>query len=95
MKITVANNQTIYDLAIEYYGSAEAVGEILSNNPDIRNDQSALVDLGIDYLVDNGLYLDVPIAQGATVEINTSSRLCDRQITKQFTQHITTYGTHN
>lgn len=93
MKITVVNNQTIYDLAVEYYGTVEAVGEILTNNPDLRNDQVALVALGIDYLADDGLYLDAPIAPGSTIEIDTSSPLCDRQITKELTKHITTYGT--
>ena len=44
---TVKARQTVYDIALEQYGTCEAVGEILALNPQIANDPEALVQLGI------------------------------------------------
>ena len=40
--ITVKARQTVYDIALEQYGTCEAVGEILALNPDVGNDPAAL-----------------------------------------------------
>ena len=45
---TVKARQTVYDIALEQYGTCEAVGEILALNPQIANDPEALVQLWID-----------------------------------------------
>ena len=44
---TVAN-QTLLDVAVKYYGTAEAAGQLLALNPDLVNDPEALVSLDID-----------------------------------------------
>lgn len=95
MKVKVENNQTIYDIAVQHYGSIEAVGELARINPHIINDVAALAAIGIDYIADSSFYFDIPLMPGIEVEIDTGSRLCNRQITKELTNPITTYGTDN
>lgn len=79
---TVAN-QTLLDVAVKYYGTAEAAGQLLALNPDLVNDPEALVSLGIDYLADNGCYLDVALAPGQTVTVDTDSDMCLQTVVKE------------
>lgn len=95
MKIKVENNQTLYDVALQHYGTAEAVGELATLNPYLTNDPAALADRDIDYISDSSFYFDIPIAKGTTIEIDTTSKLCKSQITKELSNPITTYGTDN
>ena len=90
-KISVKRNQTIFDIAIEQYGTAEAVEEIISNNPDLKNDSGALVAMGIDPLYDNGFYFDVAIMPGTTVKIDTNSRLIRSNTIREINNEITTF----
>mgnify|MGYP000323225834 CR=1 FL=1 len=41
--IKVKDNQILLDIALQYYGTAEAIAEILANNPGIKNDPQALL----------------------------------------------------
>lgn len=92
MKIaTVKPNQTLPDIAIEQYGTCEAISEILMNNPDLRNDPAALAALGIDYLSDTDFWLDVPLLPGATVKIDTDSRLKRTGIIREINRDVTTF----
>lgn len=50
--ITTLKNQTIFDIAVQYYGNLEAFEEILRNNPDIENDYSCIQNAGIPYFID-------------------------------------------
>lgn len=93
--ITAAANQTIYDLALQHYGTIEAVGELLINNPELMNDPTALAEQGIDYVADRGFYVDVPLLKGSLVMIDPQSSNMKKTITKEITQEITTYGTQN
>ena len=79
---TVAN-QTLLDVAVKYYGTAEAAGQLLALNPGLVNDPEALVSLGIDYLADNGCYLDVALAPGQTVTVDTDSDMCRQTVVKE------------
>lgn len=79
---TVAN-QTLLDVAVKYYGTAEAAGQLLALNPDLVNDPEALVSLGIDYLADNGCYLDVALAPGQTVTVDMDSDMCRQTVVKE------------
>ena len=44
--IKAKDNQILLDIALQYYGTAEAIAEILENNPGIKNDPQALVSDG-------------------------------------------------
>ena len=88
--ITVKQNQTIFDLAARYYGTCEAVGEILRNNPEIMNDKSALAAVGIDYLSDTDFYPDVSMENGYQLLIDTDSKLIKTSIVREITGDITT-----
>ncbi|MEG1464809.1 MAG: hypothetical protein RSC11_07925 [Mucinivorans sp.] len=93
--ITATANQTIYDVALQHYGTTEAVGELLLNNPELVNDPAALSAQGIDYLADRGFYVDVPVLRGSKVNIDPQSPNMKKQITREITKEITTYGTQN
>ena len=88
-------NQTIYDIAAMYYGTCEAVGELLMNNTELVNDPTELAALKIDYIGDNGFYVDVALLAGQSVEIDTQSPNMNRNIVKEITNQFTTYGTNN
>lgn len=87
MKIKVEPNQTIYDIAVQYYGTCEAIGEIARLNPILINEfrgQSPLLDTSL-------FYLDLPLKVGSEIKIDENSELHNRNITKQLTSPITTY----
>ena len=90
--ITVKQNQTIFDLAIENYGSCEAISEILNNNPNIRNDKTALTALGINYLTDGAFYLDAPVEPGFELQVNPDSQFIKTSVTKEITNEVTTFN---
>lgn len=99
-KITVKGNQTIYDIAIEQYGTCEAVSEILTVNAGLLNDEQAKLKLGIDPVNDKAFYFDVALKQGITVLIDTDSRLMNKNVLRNIDKEITTfdlndYGTDN
>lgn len=93
--ITAEANQTIYDIALQYYGTVEAVGELLMNNQELVNDPAALAQLGVDYVTNKGFYVDVPLLVGSLVKVDTQSPNYKTNITKEITKEITTYGTNN
>lgn len=45
--ITVEPNQTVFDLAIQYYGTTEGINEILEDNT-LENDDTSKIATGID-----------------------------------------------
>lgn len=81
--IRTAKNQTLPDVAVKYYGTTEAVGELLALNPDLRNDPAALVALGIDYLADDSFYADVALEAGQSVTIDTDSPVLRQQVVRE------------
>ena len=89
--VTAKANQTVFDMALEQYGTAEAVSEIAGNNPELKNDPDALVALGIDPLYDSGFYFDVAITPGAAVKIDTNSKLIRSNTVRELTNEITTF----
>ena len=86
-------NQTIYDVALEQYGNVEAVGEIMVNNPDLRNDPAALAALGINALADTAFYIDVSLSPRAAILINdTDSPLMRPAVLKELAgEEMTTF----
>lgn len=100
-KVTVKRNQTIYDIAVEQYGTCEAIPEIIANNPNLDNDEQAKISLGIDASKDKDFYFDLPLKQGSIVLIDTDSRSLKKNIIREINnKEVTTfdlqdYGTNN
>lgn len=93
-QIKVQPNQTVYDLAVQYYGTCEAVATILADNPTLVNDPAALVSLGVNTVVDTVFRLDVAIKPDSVVYIDTASKLMDYKTLKKIDNNeITTYET--
>jgi len=84
--VTTENNQTLFDLAVQYYGTVEAAGEILSLNPDIRNDPKGNnVDI-------SDFYFDLPIVAGSRLIIDEKSPLMKKNTVKELQkEQITTW----
>ncbi len=89
--IKVQPNQSLRDIALQYYGTQQALGKLLSDNTELKNDPSALAALGINALSDDGFYVDVALLAGSTVLIDSESNLVQQSILKEITREITTY----
>lgn len=87
--------QTVYDLAVEHYGTIEAVGELLALNPHLSNDPAALAAVGVDYITDTSFYIDVAVLPATKLTIDERSRTIKQNITREIKRTITTYGTNN
>lgn len=81
--ISTTPNQTLFDVAVLCYGTAEAVGELLAANPDLRNDPEAMAALGIDPLADDGFYPDIALAPGQSVRIDTDSQTLRQTVVRE------------
>jgi len=84
--IQTENNQTVYDIAVQYYGTVEAVREILSFNPDIRNDaKSNNMDV-------SDFHFDLPVVAGSKLIIDEKSLMMKKNIIKELQkEQITTW----
>lgn len=89
--IKVKPKQTIFDVALEQYGTCEAVGEILMNNPEIANDTKALATLGIEGVDNIDFHIDVALDASQTIKIDTDSELLRNATIKQIETDITTF----
>lgn len=78
----------LLDIALQQYGTAEAIGEIVRNNPDLKNDPSAVVESGREL---GPFYPDIKLASGSTVQIDDESRLIRKTVVKKINRSITTY----
>lgn len=87
-------NQTLYDVAVMYYGTCDAVGELIMNNTELVNDPAELAALEIDYIGDSGFYVDVALLAGQSVLIDMQSPNMNRNVVKEITNEITTYETN-
>ena len=70
---TVKARQTVYDIALEQYGTCEAVGEILALNPQIANDPEALVQLGSTASAKRGFTWTWPLHRGHSCASTTKA----------------------
>lgn len=95
-KVTVKRNQTIYDIAVEQYGTCEAIPEIIANNPGLENDEQSKISMGIDASKDKDFYFDLSLKQGNSVLIDTDSRLLKKNIIREITgKEVTTFDLQN
>lgn len=90
--VIVKPNQTVFDLAAQHYGTCEAIGEILRNNPELTNEAAAKTALGINAVADKNFYIDLPVKTGTAVLIDTDSRLLQKSVIKQIETDITTFN---
>ena len=89
-RVTAKANQTIYDVAIEQYGTCEAVGKLMQDNPDMENDLQAVTEAGIEES-DRSFYFDLPLPEGSTLLVDTDSRLIEKNILREIYKDVTTY----
>lgn len=90
-KVTVKLNQTVYDIATAEYGTCEAVGEIIVNNPGLVNDELVKIALGIDAIKDKAFYFDLPLSPGSILLIDTDSKLMKKSVIREIEKEITTF----
>lgn len=91
-QITVKANQSLRDIALEHYGTLEAMGQIVAlNEPVLKNDARALVAIGVDYLQDSSFYLDVALEPGLTIQVNNRSDIIDKNIIRELKTEQTKY----
>lgn len=90
--IKTVRNQTLFDVAVKYCGTCEAVAELLADNPGLRNDPGTLAGLGIDYVSDGGFYVDAALLPGQEVRIATDSPILKQTVVKELkTKEINTF----
>lgn len=88
--VKVIDNQTILDFALAWYGTAEAVREIMQLNPVLENDSYAMVEAGIN---PGDFYFDIKLRPGMDVIINDNSNLMRKSVLKNIKEKVTTYTT--
>lgn len=83
IQIRTIENQTVFDLAKQYYGTIEAVSEIIKNN---------------DNLCNNDLYeyeLNCPLKPGLEIMIDNESKLRDANTLRKINKNITLWQEHS
>lgn len=88
--IKVKDNQILLDIALQYYGTAEAIAEILANNPGIKNDPQSLVNSGRPL---GSFYPDAKLEVGSSLLIDDDSRRIKKTVVKKIENDVTTYMT--
>lgn len=88
--IEVQADQTILDLAMQYYGTADGVGEILRLNPGLTNDPRRLAAEGRDMV---SFYPDLRLSVGQTVLIDDGGTVVRKAVVRKITRNVTTYMT--
>lgn len=95
--VTVKENQTVFDILVEQYGTCEALAEFLENNPELENDpeagqpdkESASGRLTPEAI--RAFRLDLPVRAGSSVRIDTDSKLIKTSVVKEMDTEVTTY----
>lgn len=80
--VRTVKNQTIFDLAVQEYGNVAAWEEIVTLNPNLRNDYSSALNAGITYYPDE---FDVafPLQEGYEVMVDDESGLINRNYLRE------------
>lgn len=86
--IEVQADQTALDLAIQYYGTADGIGEILSLNPSLANDPKRLAEEGRNM---NAFYPDLRLTPGQSVLIDDGGTVIKKSVVKKMEKNVTTY----
>ncbi|MBO5579399.1 MAG: hypothetical protein J5952_03140 [Prevotella sp.] len=86
--IEVQADQTILDLAVQHYGTADGVGEILRLNPTLENDPKRLAAEGRQM---DAFYPDLRLTPGQQVIIDDGGTVIRKSTVKKMTRNVTTY----
>jgi len=89
--ITVKARQTVYDIALEQYGTCEAVASRARGRAGGGGGGGGGGAQGIDSVSEAGFYLDVAVDKGAQLRIDDDSTLMRKNALKEITSEITTY----
>lgn len=89
-QITVSPNQTLLDIAMQYYGNIEVLGKLLADNPTLNNDPAALAAEGY---AAGDFYPNLPLRPGMLIAIDDQSRLPRPNVIRKITREVTTYMT--
>ncbi len=90
--IKVEPNQTLYDIAVQYYGTVDGVEELMALNPGLQNDPKVLTGLGINTAnQENAFRLDVAVAPGSVLAFDETSKTIDDKVVRKIENQVTTY----
>lgn len=82
IRIRTIENQTVFDLAKQYYGTIEAVSDILKNNENLCNDDLYEYEL------------NRPLKPGLEIMIDDESKLRDVNTLRKINKNITLWQEH-
>jgi hypothetical protein len=82
--ILIVENQTVFDVAAQYYGTIEATKEILTLNPQIENDPAYNAD-------SNEFQFDLPVKANSLLTIDENSSLINKNLLKEINEPVTTF----
>lgn len=88
--IEVQADQTVLDLAMQHYGTAEGVSEILSLNPSLENDPQRVAAEGREA---GAFYPDLRLTPGQSVLIDDGGTVIKKSVVKKMERNVTTYMT--
>ena len=86
--IEVQDKQILLDIVLQHYGTAEAMGEIMANNPGLENEPSAVMEAGREL---GPFYPDIKLRAGLRVSGDDDSRLVKKTVVGKINGSVTTY----
>lgn len=91
MNIVTKERQTIFDLAISYYGTLDGVWKILQDNPNIQFDDS-FTDIGIPeveyYPPTDCVDFSMPVTVGQSIVIDAEWEGRNNDVLKKLNNYI-------
>lgn len=90
--VKVKPNQTLFDLVVENYGTCEALGEMLRNNPGLENEAAALAAAGIDPVNNSDFYIDLALKKESEIRIDTDSEQLKTSVIREIDSEVTTFN---
>ena len=86
--IEVQADQTVLDLAVQHYGTADGIGEILRLNPSLENDPKRLAAEGRQM---DAFYPDLRLLPGQEVLIDDGGTVIRKSVVRKIGRNVTTY----
>lgn len=91
--IEAESNQTLFDVAVQHYGTLDALAELLELNPALENDPAALIANGINTLDKVVFRMDLALKPGLLLHVDDESKRMDSKIAAKIDNPVTTYET--
>ena len=88
--IEVQADQTVLDLAMQHYGTAEGVSDILRLNPSLENDPQRIA---AEEREEGAFYPDLRLTPGQSVVIDDGGTIIKKSIVRKIERNVTTYIT--